>query len=442
MIMLCGRRMACGSCLALLTLAAALPGLAGEAPPVLVLKAARLFDGKSEKLVAPAVVVVREGRIVELNPKALPAGAQVLELGDATLMPGLIDAHTHITFQASGDWKQDWIDWEQRSLPEQALDMVAYARATLWAGFTSVRDMGSGDLFDVGLRNSIARGRVPGPRLLVAVAGLGATGGHCDITGYRPGFLLKETGEGVADGPDALRAVVRKVVKNGADVIKVCGTGGIMSVTDDLDTAQLTQAELDAIVDEAHALRKKVAVHAYGPTGIKRALRAGVDSIEHGLFLDDEAVALMKARGVVLVPTMVVLSSDSTEADEKGMAPQSVEKARRAAAAGDASVRLALAKGVRIGFGTDAGVFPHGQNAKEFSLMVRAGMKPVDALRAATSVNAALLGVADRLGTLEPGKLADLVAVPGNPLLDIKLTEQVRFVMKDGVVVRNDAAGK
>jgi imidazolonepropionase-like amidohydrolase len=427
-----------------LLLALLLGGAASAAEPSkpVVLKAARLFDAKSGKLVTPGVVVVAEGKITATGPSAaVPSGAEVIELGDATLLPGFIDAHTHITGQPGDDWRQDVIDRMQRTIPERTVEALPYARATLMAGFTTIRNLGGEDYIDVGLRNGIRRGRAVGPRIIASTSGLGTTGGHCDGgNSWRKGLLAQESGQGVADGPDAFRAMVREHIKYGADVIKVCATGGVLSRNDDVDSPQLTQAELDAIVDEAHARKRKVAAHAHGAEGAKRAIRAGVDSIEHGSFLDDEALEMMKRKGTFFVPTRIALRG-VRERYEKGLlSPEQIPKFKAAEAAARQAVSKAVARGVRIAFGTDAGVFPHGRNAEEFALLVEAGMSPADALRAATIVDAELLGLTNQLGTLEAGKLADVIAVPGDPLQDIRRTEQVFFVMKEGVIYRNDRA--
>ncbi len=409
------------------------------APKPVVIKAARIFDGRSDRVSSPGLVVVANGKIAAVGAgAALPPDAEVIDLGDATLLPGFIDAHTHLSSEASYDWNQDQLDELRKSPAERALDASVNARKTLLAGFTTVRDVGSSDYIDVALRNAIRGGKIIGPRMLVATYAIGATGGHCDDTaGYRPGLFGKEPGPevGMANGADAVRTAVRLNIKYGADVIKTCATGGVLSPTDDVDTPQLTQAELNALVDEAHALRRKSAAHAHGAEGAKRAIRAGIDSIEHGSFLDDEALDMMRAKGTYLVPTlMAIVGLRERMEHSTSIPPQIVAKARAAMATIAATFQRALAKGVKIGLGTDAAVYPHGRNAEEFFQMVSLGMRPVDALKTGTAADAQLLGLADRLGTLEPGKLADIVAVPGDPTEDIHQTEKVFFVVKEGVV--------
>jgi imidazolonepropionase-like amidohydrolase len=409
---------------------------ASPAPKSTVLKAQRLFDSKTTSLVSPGIVVVTGNRITAVGPRApIPEGAEVIDLGDATLLPGFIDAHVHLSSAMSKDWRQDFYDGLTKSIGEEALDAVPYARATLLGGFTTVRNLGSNDFVDIALRNAIRDGAIIGPRIVAATWPIGATGGHCDYDPLRPDLLREPTSPGIGDGPDELRKRVRYVVKHGADVIKVCATGGVLSLNDDVDTPQLTQAELEAIVDEAHSLRKKVAVHAHGATGAKRAIRAGVDSIEHGTFLDDEALDLMKQKGTYFVPTRMVSEELSRKLKEGGLAPTVQLKASAAVAAGANALRKAIAKGVRIAVGTDSGVQAHGHNARELELLVEAGMKPLDAVRAATQVNAELLGMND-IGALEAGKLADVIAAPGDISRDISAATRVRFVMKDGVIVR------
>jgi imidazolonepropionase-like amidohydrolase len=330
----------------------------------------------------------------------------------------------------------------RKNAPELALDATVWVRKTLLAGFTTVRDLGSSDFIDVALRNAVADGSIIGPRMLVAVRGIGATGGHADdLSGYRYNLFGRESGieDGVADGPEQIRKAVRWVVKNGADVVKVHVTGGVLSLTDDVNKPQLTQEEVNALVDEAHAMGRKTAAHAHSSEGARRAIRAGIDSIEHGTFLDDETLDMMKSRGTVLVPTLMGIQGLKERLQNGTNLPPPIQaKARAAIASMNSTMARAIAKGVIIGLGTDASVYPHGRNAEEFGHLVEMGMKPLDAIRAGTSVDANLLGMADRIGTLEPGRLADIVAVPGDPSIQIRQVEKVFFVMKDGVIYRND----
>jgi len=291
------------------------------------------------------------------------------------------------------------------------------------------------------MRNAIARGAIAGPRILAASKGLGSLGGHCDpMNGVRPEFFGREPDwrDGVVDSPESARQAVRYNIKYGADLIKMCATGGVLSRNNDVDSPQMTQAEIDAIIDEAHAKGKKVAAHAHGATGAKRAIRAGIDSIEHGSFLDEEALTMMKQKGTFFVPTLHAYWS-LVEAEKKGsvMDPRTKAKMNMAGRRIDETFRSAAARGIRIAFGTDAGVGIHGTNAEEFVLMVKGGMKPIDALRAATSVDAELFGIANEVGSLQGGMIADIVAVPGNPVEDITKTRDVFFVMQGGKVVKN-----
>ena len=411
-------------------------------PEVVVLKAARLFDGRGEATVKDGMVIVSGGKIQAVGSGlAVPAGAKVIDLGDATLLPGLIDSHTHLSSEASDNWLEDTVSGLRQTVAESAIRATDNARRTLMAGFTTVRDVGSGEYVDVGLRNSIQGGVIAGPRMLVSVHALGARGGHCDNGGFPYERFGKEPGieEGIASGADQFRDAVRFQVKYGADVIKVCATGGVLSINDEVDTSQVTQEEMNAIVEEAHRLRKKTAAHAHGASGAKVAIRAGIDSIEHGSFLDDEALRMMKERGTYLVPTLLAGEYAGGRADIRHYPPEIMAKAKMALAGRSASFKKALAMGVKIAFGTDSGVSPHGINAQEFKLLVDHGMTPAAALRTATSSAAELLGLTPKIGTLEAGKEADVVAVPGDPLKDITAMERVRFVMKGGKVWRNDA---
>ena len=349
------------------SLLAAFSFLLGQNKPT-VLKAARMFDG--HRMSAPGLVVVSGATILAAGAGApIPAGAEVIDFGDATLAPGFIDAHTHLSMFYSTDYRQAALNALQRTIPEQALLATENLKKTLFAGVTTTRDVGSHDFLDVGLRNAVRAGVIIGPRMQVAVRAIGATGGHCDDqAGYRFGLFGHESGpeEGVINGPVEARRAVRLNVKYGADVIKTCATGGVLSLTDDVDTPQLTQDELNAIVDEAHALRRKTAAHAHGSEGAKRAIRAGIDSIEHGTFLDDEALDMMKARGTVFIPTLMA-TQGGREKLGQGMYPPAVEaKMRAAIEAINQTFKRALAKGVRIGMGTDAAVYAHGRNTEEF----------------------------------------------------------------------------
>ncbi len=417
----------------------------GAPARIYVLKAARMFDGKSNAIVKPGLVVVSGGRIVGVGAAAaIPAGAETIDLGDATLLPGFIDAHTHLTMNYREDYTRAMLDGLQKTVPEKAIEATVNARITLLGGFTTVRDVGSSDFLDVGLRNSIDKGLIPGPRMLVCVHAIGATGGHCDETGFRSGVFGKERGpeEGVVNGADQARYAVRLAHKYGATIIKTCATGGVLSLADAVDTPQLTQAELDAIVDEAHALKLKTAAHAHGAEGAKRAIRAGIDSIEHGSFLDDEALDMMKQRGTYYVPTLMAVQGLSEQIAKGIPIPPAIKvKAEDAIAHIHLTFQRALAKNIKIGLGTDAAVYPHGRNAEEFHQMVDLGMKPLDALKAGTSADADLLGLSSKIGTLEIDKFADVVAVPGDPVENIRQTEHVFFVMKEGVIYRNDSAG-
>jgi len=406
----------------------------------IALKAARIFDGKSDRIETGGVVLVEDEEIAACGPDLrIPAGVERIELGDVTLCPGFIDAHTHLTVGAKS-YNEFFIDRFRQHVAEKAYQAAVNARVTLEGGFTTVRDVGClypGSFIDVSLRNAIAKGQLPGPRMLVAINLIGATGGHSDRDA---GLHFHATGresdytDGIADSPADLRKAVRFNVKYGADVIKFCASGGVMSLADEVDTPQLTLDEMTAVVDEAHRLRKRVAVHCHGDSAARDATEAGVDSIEHGTFIRDETLEAMKARGVYLVPTLLVQHQLGRGLDR--LPPELAVKARQAVEAAPAMVRRALEIGVKIALGTDSGVCRHGINAREMGLLVNAGMSPIAALKSATSVNAELLGLDSKIGTLEAGKRADIIALPGDPGQDIRVTEKVMFVMKDGKVVR------
>lgn len=396
--------------------------------------AARLVDVDSGALRENAVVVVEGERIVDVRTDGqVPAGAQRIDLGDVTLLPGLIDCHVHIDGQ-SGDF---YTEAFRRSPIDNAVKSHIYARRTLLAGFTTVRNLGSAEFIDVALRNAINRGEVQGPRILASGVALGATGGHADGgTGFSP-YLHFSGFSGIADGVDAIRAKVRFDVKYGADVIKFMASAGVLSEEESVGEPQYSQEEMDALVDEAHRWHRKVAAHAHGTEAIKMAVRAGVDSIEHGSFLDDEAIALMKKHGTWLVAD--IYNDDYILSEFARLKyPQSmIEKERKVGRTQRESFRNAVKAGVKIAYGTDAGVYPHGDNARQFVKMTEWGQTPMQALQSATVRAAELLGRSDQVGALRNGLYADLVAVPGNPLQDIAVMERVSFVMKAGKVEKS-----
>jgi imidazolonepropionase-like amidohydrolase len=416
-------------------LPSALAGTAADAiAPVTVLRAAHLFDAVSGKLVDNGVVEVQGKTILAVGGKlSVPAGGRVLDLGDATLLPGFIDAHVHMDSQSEANWYQQFYHDLMRSPAERALYGAKYARETLEAGFTTVRDLGSADYIAAALRNAINAGVITGPHMLIANYGIGSTAGHADQAPYPP-QVIPPAGpvQGVCNGADQCRAAVRYQIKYGADVIKFIPSGGVLSLTDPVDVPELTQDEMNAVVGEAHAWRRKVAAHCHGDAAAKMAIKAGANSIEHGTFLTDDTLKEMKNKGVYLVPTLYATAWLGQRADTF---PSTIrEKALQAAAQAQIMFQHALKIGVPIAFGTDSAVEPHGQDAQEFALMTKNGMPAADALMAATASASRLLGVESDRGTLEAGKLADIIALPGNPLGDIHATEHPLLVMKDGVI--------
>jgi len=409
---------------------------AAETPAVVVLKAGRLIDGRGGAPMAPALVRVEGDRIAEVGSRlAVPAGARVIDLGDATLLPGLIDLHTHLTDKFGVHWEQALVS----TTPGQAaLWGAANARATLMAGFTTCRDMGpTWPYVDVDLRNVIEQGGVPGPRLLVAGNYVSSTGGAGDARQFSI-YVDVPIVRNLADGPEEVTKAVRTNLKNGADFIKILATGAVLSKGIPPGSQQYSDAEIQAAVTEARRWGRQVAAHAHGADGIKAAIRAGVRTVDHGSMLDDEAVAMLKgSSSTYYVPTLytsdVIDTSASVPESEK-------ERERQIKDAQYVGFRRALAAGLPIGVGSDAAVIPHGQNAHELSVRVRLGEKPMAALVSATRVNAEILGWSDRIGTVEKGKLADIVAVPGDPLADITAVERVGFVMKGGTIHRDDLA--
>lgn len=411
-------------------------GSASADPEVTVIKAARLIDGRGGAPTGPAMVRIEGERIVEVGADlAIPPGARVVDLGGATLLPGLIDLHTHLTDRFGVHWEAALTT---TTPPEAALWGAKNARDTLRAGFTTCRDMGpTWPYVDVALRDAIEQGAVPGPRLAVAGNYVSSTGGAGDARQFSI-YVDVPLVRNLADGPDEVTKAVRTNLKNGADFIKILATGAVLSKGIPPGAQQYSDAEIQAAVTEASRWGRQVAAHAHGAQGIKAAIRAGVRTIDHGSYLDEEAVTMLKgsARRTFYVPTL--FTSESILGGGGHIPASEIERERRIRDAQDAGFRHALAAGIPIGFGTDAAVIPHGQNAREMAVRVGFGEAPLSVLVSATSLNAEILGWSDRVGTVEKGKLADLVAVAGDPRKDITEMERVRFVMKGGVVYRDE----
>jgi imidazolonepropionase-like amidohydrolase len=365
----------------------------------------------------------------ELLPH-VPSDARVVDLSRYTVLPGLIDAHTHLT---GSPYLMGYRSLAV-SVPREALLGARNARVTLEAGFTTVRNVGASGFADIALRDAINAGDVPGPRILASGPPLGITGGHCDENLLAPEFHFFS--EGVANGVPAVMAKVREDIKYGADLIKFCATGGVLSKGDNAELEQYSPEEMQAIIREAHRLGRKVAAHAHGARGIKDAVLAGVDSIEHGSFIDEEDIQLMKQHGTYLVPTLYLGDWLLENYQKLGLTDDMVAKAKLVLPAARQNVARAFREGVKVAFGTDAAVYPHGLNAHEFAVMVKLGLTPLAAIQAATVNAADLLGWSDQIGTLEPGKYADLIAVEGDPLKDVTTLENVKVVLKGGEVVR------
>jgi imidazolonepropionase-like amidohydrolase len=404
---------------------------AAHAAPVIAVKAAHMVDVRGGALVDNAVVLISGDRITAAGANlAIPPGAEVIDLGNKTLLPGLIDTHTHIT----GNPEDSGYGIIAKSIPRIALTGARNALVTLRAGFTTIRDVGADGYTDIGLRDAINDGDVPGPRIAASGPPLGITGGHCDDTLHAPQY--NSSALGVADGVEEALKVTRRNIKYGADVIKICATGGVLSFGDDPRTSQYTLEELKAIIGDAHRLGRKAAAHAHGGDGIKLSVLAGVDSIEHGSYIDDEGIKLMKEHKTYLVPTLYLGNWLIENAEAIKLPKPLLDKAKVVLPQARVNIGRAIKAGVPIAFGTDAAVYPHGLNAREFAVLVKLGMTPIQAIRTATLNASDLLGWSDKVGTIEAGKFADLIAVDGEPLKDVKVLEQVQWVMKGGAVVK------
>lgn len=422
--------------LAALVAASSLGAQASPTPAAnkrVAVKASRMIDPASGSVVPNAVVLIEGDTITAAGSAlAIPEGSEVIDLGNQTILPGLLDMHTHVTSQPGKDYYDDMF---RRSPIDVAILSHIYAKRTLDAGFTTIRDVGAGELVDVALRNAINRGDVPGPRMHVATLTVGATGGHGDMSGFSP-YLKVGTMSGIADGEAEIRKLIRSEVKAGADVIKMIATAGVLSEEESVGAPQFTQAEMNAVVDEAAMRGKRVAAHAHGAEGIKRAIRAGVASVEHASFIDDEGIRLAKEKGTYLV--MDIYNDDwiLSEYAKLGYPQKILDKERMVGRTQRENFRKAVQAGVKMAFGTDAGVYPHGMNGKQFAKMVEWGMTPMQAIQAATVNAADLLGTPNKVGTFKPGAFADIIAVKGDPLKDISELERVQVVIKGGVVVK------
>ncbi|MGH1372165.1 MAG: amidohydrolase family protein [Cellvibrionaceae bacterium] len=393
----------------------------------------KLLDVRSGKLLGNAYVVIENDHIKDIvtDSSALPKGIEILDLGNKTLLPGLMDTHTHLLGPLAASYYSGLFQSPHRAV----IGGVVNAKTTLMAGFTVVRDVGASNYQDVALRNSINDGEILGPRMAVSGPSLGITGGHCDDNQLNHGFQQKS--DGVADGPWAARQKVRQNVKYGVDLIKFCATGGVFSKGTQVGQRQYTLEEMKAIVDEAHTHGRKVAAHAHGTEGIQFAIRAGVDSIEHASFLDKETIRMAKKAGTYLSMDIYNTEYTLSEGEKNGVPEENLNKERLVGGQQRESFSRAVKAGARVVLGSDAGVYPHGDNAKQFSRMVKFGMTPLQAIQASTINAADLIGWQDKVGELAKGKFADIIAVDGNPLEDISTLERVSFVMKGGDVIKH-----
>lgn len=402
------------------------------------IKAGKVIDVISGTVLTNQIILIDSNMIIEIGSGiAIPKNAEIIDLSNATVLPGFIDCHTHLTFQPGDNYYEDIF----RKTPiDYAMLAPNYAKRTLHAGFTMVRDVGADQLIDISLRNAINRGDIEGPRMLVSTFAIGATGGHADLTGFNPNIDWKYNKDftGVADGENEIRKRVRNNVKWGADWIKVSATAGVLSEEESAGAPQYSLDELKVVVEEAHRWGRKVAAHAHGTEGIKLAIQAGVASIEHGSLIDDEGIRMMKEKEVWLVADIYNDDYILAEFSKKGYPQKIIDKEKLIGRLQRENFQKAVKAGVKIAFGTDAGVYPHGWNGKQFFYMVKYGLTPIQAIQSATINSADLLDWKDKTGSITKGKLADIIAVQGNPLDDITILEHVKFVMKDGIVYKNE----
>ncbi len=407
---------------------------------IIAIKAGKMVDTEKGVLLENQIILIDSNKIIAVGANLpIPQNAEIIDMSNATVLPGLIDCHVHITGDPSKNYYEEIF---RETDIDKAIRAHIFAKRTLEAGFTLCRNAGAQNLIDVSLRNAINEGSIVGPRLLVSAFAIGATGGHADLTGFNPSIDWKYNPEftGVADGVDEIRKRVRNNIKWGADWIKFMATAGVLSEEESVGAPQYSFEEMKALCDEAHLWGRKVCAHAHGTEGIKMAVRAGVSSIEHCSILDDEAIALLKEKGVYMVPTLYAVDYIIETFSTKGFPTKIIDKAKKLRGQKLESFKKAVKAGVKIAYGTDAAVMPNGWNGKDFKYMVDAGMTPMQAIQSATMSAADLLDWKTKVGSITVGKFADIIAVKGNPINDVTLLEHVKFVMKDGVVYKNEMA--